>query len=145
MPVPDAPDPDRDGCGLIWYAPVAPADGASVTALARIAEDTLLERGFEPMISMTMIAERSVACVISIAYDRETPGEDAKAMACYEELRQRLTARGYYPYRLGIQSMDLLESDGSRSRFLNTLKQSLDPNHILAPGRYMAQPAGVLR
>jgi 4-cresol dehydrogenase (hydroxylating) flavoprotein subunit len=145
MPVPEAPDPDRDGCGLIWYAPVAPADGASVTELARIAEDTLLERGFEPMISMTMIAERAVACVISIAYDRETPGEDAKAMACYEELRQRLTARGYYPYRLGIQSMNLLESDRARSQFLNTLKQSLDPNHILAPGRYLAQPAGARR
>jgi 4-cresol dehydrogenase (hydroxylating) len=141
-PVPDNPDPDRDGCGLIWYAPVAPADGERVTELARIAENTLLERGFEPMISMTMIAERSVACVISIAYDRETPGEDAKAMACYEELRQRLTTRGYYPYRLGIQSMNLLESDRSRSRFLNILKQSLDPNQVLAPGRYVAQAAG---
>lgn len=141
-PPPASPDPNRDGCGLIWYAPVAPADGQSVAALARIAEDTLLERGFEPMISLTMITERSVACVISIAYDREIPGEDAKAMACYEELSGRLASRGYYPYRLGIQSMSLLDSNRSRSEFLNTLKKSLDPNNVLAPGRYLTSEAG---
>src|SRR5581483_9803054 len=90
-----------------------------------------------PMISLTMITERSVACVISIAYDREIPGEDGKAMACYEELRRRLTARGYYPYRLGIHSMSLFDSDPSRSEFLRTLKKSLDPNSVLAPGRYL--------
>jgi 4-cresol dehydrogenase (hydroxylating) flavoprotein subunit len=144
-PPPASPDPGRDGCGLLWYAPVAPADGVSVATLASIAEDTLLERGFEPMISLTMIAERSVACVISIAYDREVPGEDGKAMACYEELVQRLASRGYYPYRLGIQSMGLLDSNRSRTEFLNTLKKSLDPNNVLAPGRYLNSEAGARR
>jgi 4-cresol dehydrogenase (hydroxylating) len=144
-PPPASPDPNRDGCGLIWYAPVSPADGASVTTLVQIAEDTLLDRGFEPMISLTMIAERSVACVISIAYDREVPGEDGNAMACYEELSHRLTSRGYYPYRLGIQSMGLLNSDRSRSEFLTSLKKSLDPNNVLAPGRYLTSEPGERR
>ena len=141
-PPPASPDPNRDGCGLIWYAPVAPADGGSVTTLVRIAEDTLLDHGFEPMISLTMIAERSVACVISIAYDRDVPGEDSKAITCYEELSHRLTSRGYYPYRLGIQSMSLLDSDRSRSEFLTSLKKSLDPNNVLSPGRYLTSEAG---
>ena len=90
------------------------------------------------MISLTMITERSVACVISIAYDRDVPGEDGKAMNCYQELQRRLTARGYYPYRLGIQSMDLLDADPVRTGFLRTLKGAIDPNHILAPGRYVS-------
>jgi 4-cresol dehydrogenase (hydroxylating) len=144
-PPPASPDPNRDGCGLLWYAPVAPADGVSVTTLTGISEDTLLEHGFEPMISLTMITERSVACVISIAYDREVPGEDGKAMACYQELRQRLASRGYYPYRLGVQSMDLLDSNRSRTEFLKTLKQALDPNDVLAPGRYLNSEAGERR
>jgi 4-cresol dehydrogenase (hydroxylating) len=136
-PVPPDPNPDRDGCGLIWCAPVAPADGESVTQLTRIAENTLLERGFEPMISLTMITERSVACVISIAYDRDVPGEDDKAMSCYTDLQDQLSAAGYYPYRLGIQAMNLLDSDRARSGFLSTLKRALDPQGILAPGRYV--------
>ena len=131
--------PDRDGCGLIWCAPVSPADGQSVVELTAIAESTLLERGFEPMISLTMIAERSVACVISIGYDRDVKGEDARAMCCYEELQRRLSARGFYPYRLGIQSMDMLNADPARIAFLRALKSTLDPHNILAPGRYLPE------
>ncbi len=141
FPPPPDPNPDRDRCGLIWCAPVAPADGERVTELTDTAETTLLAHGFEPMISLTMITERSVACVISIAYDRDVPGEDPKAMACYNDLQQRLTSLGYYPYRLGIQSMDLLSGDPARTAFLQTLKRSLDPNGILAPGRYIEQKA----
>ena len=88
------------------------------------------------MISLTMITERAVACVISIAYDREVPGEDDRAMACYEDLDQKLTAQGYYPYRRGIQSMYSRGEDGGRGAFLRKLKDAADPNHILAPGRY---------
>ncbi len=138
-PAPADAHPDRDGCGLIWSAPVAPADGKSVTELVTIAESTLLTHGFEPMISLTMITERAVACVISIAYDRNEEGEDGKAMRCYENLQQRLTAWGYYPYRLGIQSMDLLKADTGRTAFLRALKGAVDPNNILAPGRYLAE------
>jgi 4-cresol dehydrogenase (hydroxylating) len=137
FPAPSDPDPDRDRCGLIWFAPVAPADGSAVSELVDIAENTLLDRGFEPMISLTTITERSVASVISIAYDRDVPGEDARAMACYNDLREHLTSRGFYPYRLGIQSMDLLDADPARGAFLNKLKEALDPNRILSPGRYL--------
>jgi len=140
-PPPPDPDPDRDRCGLIWCSPIAPADGESVTELVIIAEGTLLECGFEPMISLTMITERSVACVISIAYDREINGEDHKAMECYRQLQGRLTSHGFYPYRLGIQSMNLLDSDTARASFLSALKNSIDPNNILAPGRYIGATA----
>jgi 4-cresol dehydrogenase (hydroxylating) len=138
-PPPAEADPGRDRCGLIWCAPVAPADGESVKELTAIAESTLLDRGFEPMISLTMITERAMACVISIAYDRDVAGEDDKAMQCYHELQRRLTERGYYAYRLGIQSMDMLNGDPARSTFLRTLKRSLDPNNVLAPGRYLTE------
>ncbi len=141
MPPPADPDPNRDRCGLIWYAPVAPADGESVTELTHIAESTLLECGFEPMISLTLITERSVACVISIGYDRDIAGEDRRAMDCFVELKRRLSARGFYPYRLGIQSMDIFDADPARKAFLTTLKDAIDPNNVLAPGRYLVTDA----
>ena len=37
-----------------------------------------------------MITERSLACVISLAYDRQIEGEDARATACHQELLRRL-------------------------------------------------------
>jgi len=137
-PPPREADPDRDRCGLIWFAPVAPCDGGSVAELTSIAEKTLPEFGFEPMISLTLITERSVAAVISIAYDRDITGEDNKAMTCFAELERRMAAHGYYPYRLGIQSMDLLNADPVRKAFLTTIRKAIDPNNVLAPGRYLA-------
>ena len=134
--IPADMDPDRDGCGLLWCAPVAPVVGREVRAVTRIATDLLLKHGFEPMISITLITERAVACVITIAYDRAVPGEDEKAMACYRDLLRGLWSAGYYSYRLGIQSMQEMSGDNGFNRLLQSLKQTLDPNDILSPGRY---------
>src|SRR4051794_21939609 len=68
--IPADMDPDRDGCGLLWCAPVVPMVGSEVRAVTGIATEILLRHGFEPMISITLITERSAACVITIAYDR---------------------------------------------------------------------------
>jgi 4-cresol dehydrogenase (hydroxylating) len=96
----------------------------------------LLGHGFEPMISITLITERAVACVITIAYDRAVAGEDQKAMRCYQDLLARLWSAGYYSYRLGIQSMQEMSGDNGFNRVLRTFKGALDPKGVLSPGRY---------
>jgi 4-cresol dehydrogenase (hydroxylating) len=138
-------DPDRDGCGLLWASPVAPADGQHAANLTALASGILLDHGFEPMISLTMITERSLACVVSIAFDRELPGEDVKALDCYHDLMARLAAAGYYPYRLGLASMALGEQPGPYSNLLREMKKMLDPAGILAPGRYVSSEEAALQ
>jgi 4-cresol dehydrogenase (hydroxylating) len=137
FPPPAAMDPDQDGCGLLWCSPVTPADGAQAEELVALAGEIMLRHGFEPAISLTMITERSLACVISITYDRHVPGEDEKASACYRELLRRLSAAGFYCYRMTSQSSAGLQSSPGYDGVLRSLKRSLDPNHILAPGRYL--------
>lgn len=135
------PNPDRDRCGLLWFAPVAPAEGRHVGTLVNLAAETLLSFEFEPMISLTMLTPRTVSCVISISYDREVPQQDEQAMACYDELVVRCTRAGFYPYRLGIQSMSGLPAHDPYSELIDRLKRTLDPNGILAPNRYQLGPA----
>jgi 4-cresol dehydrogenase (hydroxylating) len=135
-------DPDRDGCGLLWYAPIAPMEGRHIETVAGVASRILFEYGFEPSISMTLITERAVACVISICYDRREPGHDDQAMACYRRLQQELTERGYYSYRLGIQAMSEMSGSNGYGDLVRAIKDAVDPNGVLAPGRY--QP-GVTR
>lgn len=135
-PPPARMDPDRDGCGLLWCAPVAPLDGESATALTDFCSETLLRHGFEPMISLTIVTERALTCVVSISYDRDLDGEDERAMQCYQELLSGLSARGYHSYRLGIQSNAAMAHPDSYGATLTSLKRTLDPNGILAPGRY---------
>jgi 4-cresol dehydrogenase (hydroxylating) len=136
-PPPAAMDPDRDGCGLLWCSPVAPADGAQAEKLVALASEIMLRSGFEPAISLTMIADRSLACVISIAYDRQVAGEDEKASACYQELLHRVTEAGFHCYRMTSQSSAGLKPSPGYDAVLRALKRTLDPNQILAPGRYL--------
>lgn len=135
---PAQPDLDRDRCGLLWVAPVAPLDGTHALNIAALATTTILGGGFEPSISMTLLTERCLGCIITISYDREVEGEDERALSCYKALTDKLSQSGYYPYRLGIQGMDLLsKSQAQYQQFLNQIKETLDPKQILAPGRYL--------
>jgi 4-cresol dehydrogenase (hydroxylating) len=135
-PPPEDPDPDRDMCGLLWSSPVAPALGADVQAVADISEERLLAHGFEPLISVSLINERSTISTISLTFDREVAGEDARAVACYRDVTERLLERGYPPYRLNSAAMDMGGLEGAYGDAVRNVKRALDPNGILAPGRY---------
>jgi len=136
-PPPERMDPDRDACGLLWCSPIAPATGEHALQLTRIGYRVLLEHGFEPAISISMVSERSLACVISITYDRDLPGEDERASRCHDELKRRLAEKGYYPYRLDIRSMGAMDGQPAYADLLRNIKLALDPTNVLAPGRYI--------
>jgi len=136
-PNPEDADPDRDGCGLIWVAPIAPTGGVYAQELWSIVKRCLLKHSFEPSVSITLLTERAMDCVINIAFDRTVAGEDEKAIACHDELLCELTTAGYYPYRLSLASMELMDKDqSSYMGLLKQLKQTVDPAGILSPGRY---------
>lgn len=136
-PVPENPDPDRDGCGLIWTAPVAPMEGEHATRLCRIIEPLLLAHGFEPLISTTLLTERAISCVVSITWDREKPGEDDKAMECYLALQAALEREGYYSYRLATPALPEPCARSPYGTLLRNIRTAFDPNDVLAPGRYV--------
>ena len=102
----------------------------------------ILEHGFEPQMSLSLISERSMICITTISYDRRLPGEDERALACYRKLTESLIARGYPPYRLNVASMEYLDEGGEYGRVVRALKSALDPNGIVAPGRYDAGISG---
>jgi len=131
-------DPDRDGCGLLWCSPVAPNDGFHAAEITSLASEVMLRNGFEPAISMTVLTDRTLSCVISLTYDRDIPGEDEKAMACYYELLDRLSRAGYHSYRLSVGSMSAMGDNRGYQDVLQAFKKALDPNGVLSPGRYVS-------
>jgi 4-cresol dehydrogenase (hydroxylating) flavoprotein subunit len=135
-PPPAQMDPDRDRCGLLWCSPVAPNDGAAASHLTGLINERVLAHGYEPAISLTMISGRALACIISLAYDRDIPGEDEKAMSCYRNLVDVLAQHGYHSYRLAVGTMSAMGA-GPYSQLLTTIKTAIDPRYILAPGRYV--------
>jgi 4-cresol dehydrogenase (hydroxylating) len=136
-PVPLDPDPDRDRCGVLWAAPVLPFAGTDVVAAARLAEEVMRAHAFDPLLALVAQTERAAYLVPLLVYDRDEPGADDAALRCHDDLVARLSAAGYPPYRLGIQSMDALPAPrDDHGALIERLKRALDPNDVLAPGRY---------
>ena len=130
-------DPDRDRCGLMWCSPVIPMTGDAATDIIRIAGPVFDKYGFEMIISMTLITERAIDCVIAISYDKSDPEDTKRALDCYKELLQANIEAGYIPYRLGIQSMEgMTQREDVFWDVVGDIKKALDPNEILSPGRY---------
>ena len=138
-PPPAQMNPDSDGCGLLWCSPIAACDGAQAREVTSLATDLILAHGFEPAISLTMLTERALACIVSIAYDRQAPGEDARALSCHRDLLEQFASRGYYSYRLPVGSMSAMGERSAYTDLLESLKLTLDPNGVLSPGRYIPQ------
>ncbi len=137
---PDFPhkaDPARDRCGLLWVSPVLPLRGADLLELHALVEPFFVQHGFDLFLTFSMINERSLGGVITIAFDQEAPEEVARARACYADVFGAVMAAGYIPYRVGLASMGAL--DPEQDTFWATtarIKAALDPDGILAPGRY---------
>jgi 4-cresol dehydrogenase (hydroxylating) len=130
-------DPDRDGCGAIWCSPVVPLTGRHVANAVRVIERTTTAAGFEPMITITALDGRAAHLVVPLFYDRAVARDDRRALDCARRLLTRLARRGYYPYRLGVNSMGWLRKGrGDDLAFRRCLKRALDPRQILSPGRY---------
>ncbi|MFC4564853.1 FAD-binding oxidoreductase [Nocardiopsis mangrovi] len=130
-------DLDRDRCGLIWACPTMPLDGAHVTAAVHELEKIAAEHGFEPNIGLNSACDRTLVATAAIAYDRQVPGEDARALSAYEETQRRMAAAGYPSYRLSTHAMaHAPPTDDDRPAVLHRLKTALDPADVLSPGRY---------
>jgi 4-cresol dehydrogenase (hydroxylating) flavoprotein subunit len=130
-------DPDRDRCGLVWLCHTVPNRGSDVLASEAICKRVMVEHGFEPNLAYLVTSERALRLFIAIVYDRETVHEDSKAEACWRKLHAELIRCGYPAFRLGLHSMDQYTADPpSVASVQATLKRALDPEGVLAPGRY---------
>jgi 4-cresol dehydrogenase (hydroxylating) len=130
-------DPARDNCGVMWFAPVIPMTKQDVRSFRAVIEPVFAKHGFEACITLTAVNQRCFDCTLPVLYDRSSPEESEKAHLCYSELLSVCKAAGYFPYRLGVQSMGVeATTDDVFWSVVQRLKNALDPKGILAPGRY---------
>lgn len=137
-PVADDLDPDRDRVGFIFCTAAVPLRGADVAEAGAVAETVIERHGYEPAINYIGTRDRTIQLLASIAYDREVPGADERAMSCYSELAAKLTGSGFTPFRLGVHSMaEMDKAEPGYTGVLRAIKAALDPRGIVAPGHYV--------
>lgn len=130
-------DPLGNNVGLMWISPIMPMTGAAAQDLVQLVSPIFLQCGFEPLITVSLITERAMVAVCTIAYDRDNSEQTDKARQCYTKLFQTIMDSGYVPYRTSITSMAHL-AQGSEVfwEVVHDLKQVFDPQMIIARGRY---------
>ena len=130
-------NPAFDNCGMLWVSPILPMRGTDVMELHALVEPVFRDYGFDLFVTFSMINERALGGVITIAYDKEDAAETERAKQCYLKVFERVMGAGYIPYRVGNQSMSALDPHGDVYwQTVARIKQALDPDGIIAPGRY---------
>mgnify|MGYP003624296066 FL=1 len=139
LPAPGQPkNPARDGCGLIWFAPLVPIRGKDVRRYTNMIEKICPQYGINPLITLTTVNDRCFDSTVPLLFDRSNADATARANNCYRALFEAGQKEGFLPYRLNINAMDILNTDSSAfSTLASKLKAAIDPNFILAPGRYV--------
>jgi len=134
---PDRANPARDGCGLLWYAPLVPMAPESVLRFVEMVNRICPRYGIEPLITLTSLSPRCFDSTIPILFDRADPSAAAQANACYEALFAEGRKAGFLPYRMGIKHMRLIiGKDSPYWQLVKKIKLSVDPLNIISPGRY---------
>jgi 4-cresol dehydrogenase (hydroxylating) flavoprotein subunit len=134
-------DPDRDGCGLIWYSPLVPMNPERVRRYVEIIDETCTAHGIEPLITLTSLSDRCFDSSVPLLFDRGDPDQTARAQASYWALLEAGRIEGFLPYRMHVHAMDWLTA--SSAPFWDTVaafKSAIDPAGIIAPGRYARCP-----
>ncbi|MBB3219723.1 4-cresol dehydrogenase (hydroxylating) [Massilia umbonata] len=138
-------NPALDNCGMLWVSPVLPMRGADLLRVHELAAPIFRAHGFDLFVTFSMINERALGGVLTVAYDADEPAEVERARLCYRQVFETMMRAGYIPYRVGLQSMaDLDSGDDGYWRMIGRIKAALDPANVIAPGRYSArwQPRG---
>jgi 4-cresol dehydrogenase (hydroxylating) len=131
-------DPLENNAGLIWISPVLPADAAHARRVLAILSPTYSKYGFDTLVTFTLLTERAIVCVSNISFDRTDAEECQRAEECHAELLTALLDEGYIPYRAGPATFQHLAKGASTFWQLSSrIKQALDPNGIISPGRYL--------
>lgn len=138
QPAPGNPlNPARDGCGLLWYAPLIPMETKAMWHFVETVRRICPQYGIEPMITFTNLRHDCVDSTIPIIFDASNPTACEQAQACLAALVAYGLEQGWVPYRLNLeQQQRLLQKDSAFWQLVARLKTALDPHHLLSPGRY---------
>lgn len=138
-PTHDNLSPDKDGCGLIWYSPLLPIEASFVRDYTQEITRVCLSKGIEPLITLTAISERCFDSTVPILFDLNDEEEVSRARECHRLLLNLSKEMGIFPYRIDIDTMrkEYDQAEGSCFTMMQQIKKAIDPNNIIAPGRYI--------
>lgn len=129
-------NPDRDRCGFLWLCPALPFDPEALAALARLAQRAVDAHGVFIAAGAEVVTPRALLGYVSLAWDRDEPGADARALAAHDMLLDGMLGIGFGPYRLALPSRAQMPAPaGDWDAVTARLRAALDPGGRFGAGR----------
>jgi 4-cresol dehydrogenase (hydroxylating) len=130
-------NPVKDNCGLVWLGPMVPLIGKETELLLQAVEPLFKSHGFEMYVALMVGNPRTGIVLFSIFYDKTHPHEASQAEKLYHILGELTQKMGYQQYRTSTMYMDKIMAPAPEYKaFCEKIKKALDPNNIIAPGKY---------
>jgi 4-cresol dehydrogenase (hydroxylating) len=134
--------------GHIGFSPVAPLVGRDACALRDLLRAKVEGAGLDYIVGLLPINARSFVHITMVIFDTKN---EAQARAAYDvssQLVKDAAALGYGEYRAHLSFMDLAQAqyswgDHAYLRFVERIKDAVDPRGILAPGKQGIWPASM--
>ena len=136
-----------DNIGHIGFSPVVPLEGTKVREvvdlLKHIAED---EVGVNFVAGLCTVSERSTVLVSGLNFSTVDEDSWRSAFDAVKLMVREAAKLGYGEYRAHLDFMDEASEqysfgDHAYRRFVEKIKDAVDPNGILSPGRHGIWPA----
>ena len=128
---------DQSNCGLLFISPALPPDGKVVAQLVDGLNSVAARHGHMLYMTVNIETPTSLVAIINLLFDRSNPDDVEKAHRCADALLGHLHAQGLEVYRARADMMhDLVSRDPAYWKTVRALKHELDPDNIIAPGRY---------
>jgi 4-cresol dehydrogenase (hydroxylating) len=130
----------RPGGGTTWFLPGTPMIGELANAFQVASRRICAEYGLEYMVS-NVCGPRFARGVHTLVFNRANPEESGRADACYRALSANFAAKGVFVGRSPTlyQGYHHAQRMPAFVRACASIKRALDPNGIIAPGKYGIQ------
>jgi len=125
--------------GHIGFSCVAPISGRDGAALRNLVRDRLTQAGLDYS-GVIVVSPRHMIHIGLVVFDTKNEAQARAAYDACKSLVEPAAQLGYGEYRAHLDFMDLVSeqydfNDHAQRRFNELLKDTLDPNGILAPGK----------
>jgi 4-cresol dehydrogenase (hydroxylating) len=128
-----------DSTGHLDLSLVGPLIGSDLVATIATSRELYARTEFPYLVGILFL-NRSLLHISSLFFDTNDERQTRAAYEVYGEMAVELARLGYPVYRTNIQHMDLIADtfdwgDHAQRRLNEVLKDALDPNGILSPGK----------
>jgi 4-cresol dehydrogenase (hydroxylating) len=126
--------------GHIGFSPVAPLTGPDAVRVRDLLRGMVNDAGLDYIAALIATNARSFVHVTLIIFDTKNESQTRAAYDVAKRLVRDAAELGYGEYRAHLDFMDLAQEqysfgDHAYRRFCERIKDALDPNGILSPGK----------